>query len=161
MLGALYTLSCLGYTQTSPINDDSHFMDEKPMPRGKDAGLRPQSSRMVGIKFKLKSLLDSKVAFYPKTRGRLCPKAPETHLSPFPQSPDRADPGLHLPHLPAPRGNLPITSLLMVESRCIIRCRWPSRLAPDEHLARAAAWDSRSLCRTIASQPSHSAMVCA
>lgn len=55
----------------------------------------------------------------------------------------------------------PLTSLLTVESRCIMRSRWESRLAPEEHLARAAACDSFSLCLTMASQPSHSAMVCA
>lgn len=53
-----------------------------------------------------------------------------------------------------------LTSLLMVESLCIILWMWESRLAPEEHLARAAAWDSFSRCRTMASQPSHSAMVC-
>lgn len=32
-----------------------------------------------------------------------------------------------------------LTSLLMVESLCIILWMWESRLAPEEHLARAAA----------------------
>lgn len=98
---------------------------------------------MKGLEFGVRSVLR------PQT-----PSPRPSFSSPTKQSPAF---GLHL----APRGEPPVTSLLMVESRCIMRCRWLSRLAPDEHLARAAACDSRSLCRTIASQPSHSDMVCA
>lgn len=53
-----------------------------------------------------------------------------------------------------------LTPLLMVESWCFRDPTWDSRLAPEEHLAKAAACDSFSRCRTMASQPSHSAMVC-
>lgn len=49
-----------------------------------------------------------------------------------------------------------LASVLMVESRSMGPL---STLAPDEHLARASACFSRSLWRTMASQPLHSFMV--
>lgn len=111
---------------------------------------------MKGLEFGVRSY--TKVTFLPKARAETVskPQMPSPHH--FYNSPTEQ---ILAFVAPAPQVGPPITSLLMVESRCIIRCRWLSRLAPDEHLARAAAWDSRSRCRTIASQPSHSDMVCA
>lgn len=64
------------------------------------------------------------------------------------------------PNLPLRTPQEMLTPLLTVESRCLRGPTWESRLAPEEHLARATACDSFSRCRTMASQPSHSAMVC-